>query len=133
MTYSNPEELLNKIVKAFKENGWDCQIADNSCKFDIILFHLNKPCGYIETFICSDLKNNNRLLNQKIENIQNCIAELKPEVFILTDGTTFENYFDGAFHSTTHIPISHREFSQRKILISYYDRFYGNKENQNDD
>lgn len=117
-------ELEEKMIKAFSDVGWDCLRATSSKQFDITLSKDGREYGYVETYICK----NPRMMKNKIERIQSYLEESKPKLFILTDGISFENYFDGEYFSTTTIPVGYFEYSQRNRLMAYYNMF---KEMQN--
>ena len=83
-------ELEKRVFDIFTSSGWDCVISDSPRSFDITLTKNGEIFGYVEIYIC----NNVNAFKRKVERIIYAIKEEKPPIFILTDGFTFETYFD---------------------------------------
>lgn len=108
-------ELENRMADLFMKAGWECEHMASNMPFDITLKKEDIVYGYVETYICK----NPRILKEKVERIQKYLDEIKPKLFILTDGISFETYFDGVYFSTTTIPVGYYEFSQMNRLMTY--------------
>lgn len=105
-------ELEIRVFNAFSHAGWECIMANSTRSHDITLTKNGKVFGYIEIYICSNVN----AFKRKIERIIHAVKEEKPPVFILTDGITFETYFDGVYYDTLTLPVSYTLFLNRERL-----------------
>ena len=108
-------ELENRTVELFEKAGWDCKKGAPTDYFDIVLSKGDRVYGYVETYICKSPN----ALRQKMRRILAYMNEKKPDIFILTDGKSFETYFKGEYFSTTTIPIEYNEYSSLDRIKIY--------------
>lgn len=99
-------ELEAHIINIFTKAGWNCVFAKEPSSFDVVLTKGGVEYGYVEAIYMM----NGRALKRKVEKIKACLEELKPMLFIVTNGTVFETYFDGVYYATTTIPIEYQAF-----------------------
>ena len=108
------------MTELFSKNGWECnrqvRIKDTSGRIyipDITLTKDGKEYGFVEC-VYGDIS------EQKIKQIMYMIDMLKPQLFILTDGVSFEVYLDSKYIGTMNTPLSYESFVERSRLLEYY-------------
>ena len=106
-------DLERNVAEMFERAGWECERGSKQY-FDITLKRENKVIGYVETYIL----NPEQMLKKK-ERIFRGLEELKPVLFILTDGNTFETYIKGEYIYTTTVPLSYNSFTRVSRMIQY--------------
>ena len=126
-----PESILEKeIAQRFQDSGWDCMFHTQRLKTpdgrmfcpDIVLAKDGKVYGYVECFTPQ------LLTPDRVNRITYGVEELKPEIFVLTDGVNYEVYFDGKYLGTMTVPMSFSRFGQLKRFDYYAKRLNGGKD-----
>ena len=110
------------VFKSFSRQGWDCEKSPywidmpNKSRFcpDIVLTKEGKIYGFVECYAGQQLM-------KKKDGILYIVDHLKPELFVLTDGSYYEVYFNGRYVDTMTVPISFLGFSQLRRMKTYYD------------
>lgn len=112
--------LEKRMVKLFEKAGWDCKSCTPSDVFDIELCKDGKSFGYVVTYMCKNPRDMKRVVDRILDRIMELLNSVKPEIFILTDGKSFETYFRGEYFSTTTIPLEYNVYMQMNRLLAYY-------------
>lgn len=129
----SPIELEHYILKIFTEQGWNCRMhqkipqTTNGSVFtpDITLMNDASVIGFIECYVSREASS---ISDEKQRRLLYILEAYKPSIFILTDGLTFETYFDGNYVGTTTVPINYHTYSQWKRLEAYANFFQNAKE-----
>lgn len=119
-------DLEKYIMQAFEEQGWDCKasserIVISEGKYfapDITLMKNGEILGFVECYIT---RNSASILSKKQEQIMFILEQYRPQIFILTNGISFETYFDCKYAGTMTVPISYHTYSQKNRLMKYYE------------
>lgn len=88
---------------------------DDSTLPDIILTDDGNITAYVECY-------NEHLSEEKQKKILDVISQRKAELVILTNGITFETYYNSKYIDTMTVPMGRREFKQLKRVTHYYNR-----------
>lgn len=122
-------ELERRVAEVFAKEGWECKSDPSAWTgFDITLRKDDHIYGYVETYIC-DKQNPHffaHFMKNKMQHIQQHLDELKPELFILTDGMSYEIYFNCKYAMTTTVPIGYHEY-KTLCRLSAYSKFWEEK------
>ncbi len=106
--HETPEQLLlMRVVKIFEAAGWRCDTKPENLRFsngmpfkpDLKISNGNSFCGYVEIYLPH---------RDKIEKMKYVLGILKtfnPELFILTNGESYEVYFDGKYKGSMTVPL----------------------------
>ncbi len=109
--------LEARMCEQFSKYGWDCnkinkkiEISPNSFFYpDITLSKDNHVYGFVDCYLGSITK-------RKLETVIFILEQYKPELFILTNGISYEVYFDCKYVGTMTVPMGYNEF---KRLFAY--------------
>ena len=99
----------------FSKAGWDCDYSQPNREFDITLKKNGMIYGYVETYIAERPQTFDRV----IKRVRLALEEIKPKLFVLTDGKNFEIYLDGKYFMTINIPIGYDDYTRLNRLMVY--------------
>ena len=105
------KEVMQKCVGIFENLGWDVRTEEffelgrnrrhNPFVCDIVLRHDGEIYGFVEVI-------NRENLKEKAEKVlavlNSVVGHLKPKVFIITNGFTYDLYHFGEFYGSLTVP-----------------------------
>ncbi len=109
-------EHEKRIADLFTKAGWDCDLSHPNNQFDITLKKDGKIYGYVDTYLGCNPKTLDRLARR----VKTILDEIKPELYILTDGYSYEIYINGRYFITTNVIMEYDDYSRVKRLSLYY-------------
>ena len=115
-------EHEKRIASMFSKAGWDCDYSQPNREFDITLKKNDMIYGYVETYIMG----NPRTFERVVKRVQLALDKIKPKLFVLTDGNSFEIYLDGKYFKTTNIPIEYDDYTRINRIMAYSRLLKGN-------
>lgn len=104
---SNPFDKLEECAEKFNRLGWDASIPKPTVDYgyDIVLRHNDEVYGAV-VVISSNFYNKAAHFKAKHikKLVENALVNLKPKVFVITNGFTFDVYHFGEFYGCLTVP-----------------------------
>ena len=101
-------EIIQKCATIFENLGWDVRTEEifelgrkNPFRFDMILRHNGEVYGFVEVINRDNLKERAEKI---LEVLSSVVGDLKPKVFIITNGFSFDVYHFGKFYGSLTVP-----------------------------
>lgn len=100
-------EMEEAIRQEFTEAGWECTNSNKAKQMDITLAKGGKEIGYVDCY-CGALSK--QLVQRKIAGTKHFLEEVKPPLFVLTNGDFYEMYIFGKYAGIMHTAITYELF-----------------------
>ena len=126
-------EFEKTIKTKFIDAGWDIDDNYHESFFrpDIALYHDKKLFGFVEVIMYRE--GNEKFLLKKLEQISHIAKEIKPIIFVVTDGVRYHVSIKGKPFEVIHFAPGPFSYYAVMGLIEEYVDFYDNKEDKHND
>lgn len=120
MAIVNGTELENRCQVLFENLGWEVtkEMPKESNLFmsDLALWNNSELYGYVEIITAFDSK----ALQKRKNEIIDMLSSIKPKIFIITNGFSFDVFYDGFYSTTLSVPPAADDVDRARRLFLYY-------------
>jgi hypothetical protein len=109
-----------KVKEQFRKAGWLICDADDNKEVDFFLMDSNcRRVGWIDVFDTGSDRKKRDNIHKRAISIQKILNEHKPDLYILTDGVSYEIYSKGKYMWTTTTPIEMNSYRTLSRFMAY--------------
>lgn len=119
---TNDSALESQCVELFTNLGWNVERGGNTegeiFRPDITLSYQGHTYGYVGIMGNMDID----MLKEKKKRIASFLETEKPTLFVLTNGGSFDIFYNGKYATTQTIPPSPEGIYTMRRLMAYYEK-----------
>lgn len=108
-------EVMQKCVGIFENLGWDVRTEEvfelgrhNPFRHDIVLRHNGEIYGFVEVIGSDNLMHKAKVVKSLLDTV---IKEMKPRIFVITNGFSYDLYLPNEFYGSLTIPPTPEEMA----------------------
>ncbi len=122
MSITNESEVESHCINIFTNLGWDVErekiVEGINFRPDITLSYNGQTCGFVE--IVADMSI--EIIKRKKDLMTSFLDEVKPRLFVLTNGESFDIFYNGKYATTQTVPPSPEGMSAMGRIMMYYEK-----------